>query len=479
MKRILRDKAARFTIAGLVVVAITFSYLKLVHVNPATVGFTFLLAVLAVSAAWGLAPAVFMALMATLAYNFFFLPPVGTFTIADPQNWIALATFLITAIIASHLSNRAREEALNANRRRHDVERLYAFSQQLLAIDNILELLNDIPGQVVQVFGATSAAMFLNAREKAYYSDLAAQGMISLDALKSTTARGEPTSDETGTIHLAPLTIGVRTVGAIGVVGGSFSRETLEAVGGLIAIAVERAGAMEQLSRAEAARESEQLRTVLLDSVTHEFRTPLTSILASAKAMMLDDSLDDAARKELLSVINEEGERLNRLVGEAAEMAQLDAHQVELDIKPSDLREAIDGALEDSSRVLKSHPVEVDVPDQLPLVRMDVKRIQEVIAHLLDNAAKYSPPESPIHLSAEVRGDNVITSIADHGSGIDEFEQGLIFDKFYRGRGQRLVHGTGMGLAIVKAIIEAHGGRAGLTSQLGHGSVFYISLPAV
>lgn len=469
---------ARFTVAALAVIAITFAYLTLVHVNPATVGFTFLLAVLAVSAAWGLAPAVFMAVLATLAYNFFFLPPVGTFTIADPQNWIALATFLITAIIASHLSNRAREEALNANRRRFDVERLYAFSQQLLAIDNILELLNDIPGQVVQVFGATSAAMFLSAGEKTYYSDLAAQGMISVDALKSIAARGEPALGETG-MHFAPLRIGVRTVGAVGVVGGSFLRETLEAVGSLIAIAVERAGAMEQLSRVEAARESEKLRTVLLDSVTHEFRTPLTSILASAKAMMQDDTLDDAARKELLSVINEEGERLNRLVGEAAEMAQLDAHQVELDITPGDLREAIDGALEESSRVIKSHPLEVDVPDRLPLVRMDLKRIQEVIAHLLDNAAKYSPPESPINVSAEVKSNTVVTSVSDHGPGIDEFEQGLIFDKFYRGRGPRLVHGSGMGLAIVKAIIEAHGGRVGLTSQLGHGSVFYFSLPAI
>jgi two-component system sensor histidine kinase KdpD len=266
-------------------------------------------------------------------------------------------------------------------------------------------------------------------------------------------------------------------VGAIGVVGGSLSRETLEAIGGLIAIAVERAGAMEQLGRAEAARESEKLRTVLLDSVTHEFRTPLTSILASAKAIMSDDKLDDMARKELLTVINEEGERLNRLVGEAAEMAQLDAHQVELHIQSNDMRDAIEGALDESRRVLEGHPIEVSVPENLPAVRMDLKRIQEVIAHLLDNAAKYSPAGSPIHINVEVKGEAAVTSVADHGSGIDEFEQGLIFDKFYRGRTQRAVHGTGMGLAIVKAIVEAHGGRVGLTSQLQHGSVFCFSLP--
>ncbi len=458
-------------------VAITYAYFKVIHVNPATVGFSFLLAVLVVAATWGLVYAIFMAILATLAYNFFFLPPVGTLTIADPQNWIALAAFLATAVIASHLSDRVRREALNANRRRHDIERLYAFSQQLLTCDNVLELLNAIPGQVVQGFGGSAAAMFLSDRGKTYYSDLVAQGMINAEAVQSAAGRGELTADESGGRYFVPLRIGVRSVGALGIVGGTLSRETLEAMGSLIAIAVERAGAMEQLGRAEAARESEKLRTVLLDSVTHEFRTPLTSILASAKALMSDEVLDESARKELLAVINEEGERLNRLIGEAAEMAQLDAHQVELQLRPQDIREAIEGAVEESSRTLKEHPVDVSMPDNLPRVRMDLKRIQEVIVHFLDNAAKYSPAGTPIHISAEVKDRSLKTSVADHGPGIDEFEQGLIFDKFYRGKSQRLVHGTGMGLAIVKAIVEAHGGTVGVTSQLGHGSVFYFTVP--
>ncbi len=458
-------------------VAITYAYFKVIHVNPATVGFSFLLAVLVVAATWGLVYAIFMAILATLAYNFFFLPPVGTLTIADPQNWIALAAFLATAVIASHLSDRVRREALNANRRRHDIERLYAFSQQLLTCDNVLELLNAIPGQVVQGFGGSAAAMFLSDRGKTYYSDLVAQGMINAEAVQSAAGRGELTADESGGRYFVPLRIGVRSVGALGIVGGTLSRETLEAMGSLIAIAVERAGAMEQLGRAEAARESEKLRTVLLDSVTHEFRTPLTSILASAKALMSDEVLDESGRKELLAVINEEGERLNRLIGEAAEMAQLDAHQVELQLRPQDIREAIEGAVEESSRTLKEHSVDVSMPDNLPRIRMDLKRIQEVIVHFLDNAAKYSPAGTPIHISAEVKGRSIMTSVADHGPGIDEFEQGLIFDKFYRGKGQRLVHGTGMGLAIVKAIVEAHGGTVGVTSQLGHGSVFYFTVP--
>jgi two-component system, OmpR family, sensor histidine kinase KdpD len=477
VKRFPLAKAGRFVIAAVVVAAITALYYRLAHVNPTTVSLTFLLAVLVVAAVWGLVYATFMAVCATLAFNFFFLPPVGLFTIADPQNWVALAAFLVTAVIASNLSDRARKEALNANRRRRDVERLYAFSQHLLSIDNVLELLNELPRQVVADFDVTSAAVFLSARGKSYYSDLATQALIGDADLRATATRGEPSTDESSGRYFIPLRIGVRTVGAVGLAGGFLSRETREAIGSLIAIAVERARAIEQLSNAEAARQSEKLRTVLLDSVTHEFRTPLTSILASAKALIWDDELSDSSRKELLAVINEEGERLNRLVGEAAEMAQLDAHLVELHVQPEDMHEAIDSVLEESRRTLKSRPIDVDVPDNLPSVPMDLKRFQEVLGHLLDNAAKYSAEGTPIHVTAELRDGSVVTSVADHGPGIDEFEQALIFDQFYRGRGQRSVYGTGMGLAIVKAIIEAHHGKVGVTSQLGHGSVFYFTLP--
>ncbi len=467
----------RFAVTTLVVVAITGVYLKLLHVNHATVGFTFLLAVLVVSATWGLAYAIFMAVVATLAYNFFFLPPVGTFTIADPQNWVALAAFLATATIASHLSDRVRREALMANRRRQDIERLYAFSQQLLTIDNMLELLNAIPGQVVQAFGVTGAAIYLIQGEKTYYSDLASQAMIANGDLRTTASRGERTVDEAGARYFVPLRIGVRTVGAAGIVGGVLSRETLEAMGSLIAIAVEHARAVEQLGRTEAARESEKLRTALLDSVTHEFRTPLTSILASAKALMSDEQLDEAGRKELLAIVNEEGERLNRLVGEASEMAQLDAQPIDLELRPHHIREAIDLALEATSRSLKAHSVEVNVPEDLPKAPMDLKRIQEVVSHLLDNAGKYAPAGTPIYVTSELSDHCLKTSVADRGPGIDSFEQGMIFEKFYRGRGQRAVQGTGMGLAIVKALVEAHGGTVGVTSQLGSGSVFYFTIP--
>jgi len=267
-------------------------------------------------------------------------------------------------------------------------------------------------------------------------------------------------------------------VGSLGVAGSLLSRETLEALSSLIAIAVERAGAIEKLGKAEAARESEQLRSALLDSVTHEFRTPLTAIKASVTSLLSSPSLDGAQRLELLTVINEESDRLNRLVGEAAEMSQLDAHEVELHFGAHQIQEAIDDAIMKLATALAGHVVSTVLPDNLPPVRIDVGRISEVIAQLLENAAKYSSPGSPIQIASEVKNRSLMISIADRGPGIDDFDQSLIFEKFYRGRNHRLqVQGTGMGLAIAKAIVEAHDGEIGVTSQPGHGSVFYFTLP--
>lgn len=456
---------------------IVYTYHLALRVNPTTVALTFLLGVLVVSALWGLRPAVFMAIAATLAFNYFFLPPYGTLNIADPQNWIALFAFLVTAVTASELSERARREANNANERRHDVERLYTFSQQLLASDNVVELLNFLPRYIVETFGVKSAALSLPNRSGVYRSGPNIDGLEVHD-LQLVSLRGEPKIDPQHRLMFMPLKMGVRVVGSLGVAGSMLSRQSLDAMSSLIAIAIERAGAIEKLGRAEAARESEELRSVLLDSVTHEFRTPLTAIKASVTSLLGNRSLDLAQSQELLTVINEESDRLNRLVGEAAEMAQLDAHKVELQIASHPIAEAVELALEESRAILGQHPVEVHLQDHLPPVLIDVGRIKEVLMQLVENAAKYSPPDSPIHITAEVTNRMLSTSVADRGPGIDDFEQSLVFDKFYRGRNQRFqIQGTGMGLAIAKAIVEAHGGAIGVTSQPGNGSVFYFTVP--
>ena len=479
--RVVKETRSRTVIGYVVAVAaiffITISF-RTIHVNnPTTVALTFLLTVLIVSTVWGLRVSVFTAVVGTLAFNFYFLPPVGTFTVADPQNWFALFAFLVTAVIASQLSARVRREALNANERRQDVERLYLFSQKLLTSDNVVELLNLLPRYIVDAFGVRAAAISLPDRGDVYRSTPDIGGLEAHD-LQLVCSRGEPRIDPQRQLAFMPLRLGLRTVGSLGVSGSRLSRQTLDAMSSLIAIAIERVRAVENLSRTEASRESEQLRSVLLDSITHEFRTPLTAIKASVTSLLSSSGLDPEQSRELLTVINEESDRLNRLVGEAAEMAQLDANQVELHLGAHSIREALDAVIENSHNILGRHPIEIRLPADLPKVRMDAARIEEVLMHLLENAAKYSPADAPIQVTGEVRNRQLMTSVSDRGTGIDDFEQALIFDKFYRGRNQRMaVQGTGMGLAIAKAIIEAHHGTIGVTSQLGHGSVFYFTLP--
>ena len=476
--RRLQTLAFRYAVAIATVAVVVVVYRRLPQLNHTTVALTFLLVVLGVASRWGLTLATTTAIAATLAFNYFFLPPIGKFTIADPQNWIALGAFLISAIVASRLSERARRETLNATRRRKEVERLYFLSQRLLATDNVMELLNSIPRYVCDAFGLHAAAMYLPSRKEVYRMGVD-HPELTEEQLEAVSGRGELVVDEARQICFVPLRIGVKPVGSLGLEGAVLSRETLEAVGSLIAISIERAGAVETLTRNEAAREGERLRSALLDSVTHEFRTPLTSIKLSITALLGPDPVSEEGRHDLLTVINEEADRLNRLVGEAAEMAQLDAHQVELRCEPHAVRDVVNTALELSKPALNCREVKLQIPEQLPQVRVDRARIAEVLVQLLENAAKYSPAGSPIIISAEAEGPMVRMSVADQGPGIDDMEQSLIFEKFYRGRDQRYrVQGTGMGLAIAKAIVEAHHGTIDVTSQVGSGSVFSFTVPA-
>ncbi|MGA7443077.1 MAG: DUF4118 domain-containing protein, partial [Candidatus Sulfotelmatobacter sp.] len=240
-------------------------YRHFVQVNPTTVALTYLLMVLWVAAYWGFRFSVFLALLATLAFNYFFLPPVGTFTVADPQNWVALFAFLVTAGIASELADRARRQTADAVQRRRDVERLYAFSQRLLATDNVAELLNSIPAYVCDGFAAKAAAIYLLSSQQVYRTDPKVT-WFPLQDLQMVSSRGEPVIDSKRGVSLTPLHLGTRTTGAVGIAGAALSRATLEALGSMIGIAIERAGAMEKLSQTEAAHQSENLRAVLLDS---------------------------------------------------------------------------------------------------------------------------------------------------------------------------------------------------------------------
>ena len=464
--------------ASLAIIAgITACFRHLVDVNETTVALTFLLAILAVSALWGLTVAVMMSVAAMLAFNYFFLPPIGTFTIADPKNWVALGAFLVTSILASQLSSRARKEAEVADRRRREIERLYTFSQKLLGEGNVIQLMNAIPNHIVDTFEAGAAALFLPEKNKFYRSGLGAL-QLDEDRLRDAYSRDEPAIDQHSGFCFAPVRLGVRPIGSFGISGAPPSRQTLEALGTLIGIAIERARNVELLGKAEADRQGERLKSALLDSITHDFRTPLTSIKASITTLLSNGTSGPIPQRELLVVINEECDRLNHLVEEAAEMARLEAGEVELTLEPVNPREVVEAALAHIRNALGTREVRVEISPMLPPIRADRERVREVIGHLVDNAHHYSPIDRPIRITAEAVGNSVVISVADQGAGIEELEQGIIFDKFYRGKDQRyLVQGTGMGLPIAKALVEAHGGSISVTSQIGHGSVFSFAIP--
>jgi two-component system sensor histidine kinase KdpD len=456
------------------------------HVNPTTVALTLLLFILLLAARWGLRYAVAASMAATACYNYFFLPPVGTFTIADPQNWLGLLAFLVTAVIGSRLSARIREEAYQASTRQREVEMLFHLSRELLQTDKVASLVEVIPGSVARVSGAGAVLLYLG--------EGAEEGGRHYE-------EGDPVSPWPGSPRLrelllqpalawlagdsqiaVPLRVGVKPRGVLLAEGLSLSNQTLEALGGLVSIAIDRAQALEDVTRSEAAKESERLRTVMLDSITHELRTPLTSIKAAVTTLLSAGALSGGPMsvedtRELLTVVDEESDRLNHLVAQAVEMAQLDTREVQMHPSPQRVEDLLDGLVEENSAWLAERAIWVEIPADLPLVVADPEWMRKVLLNLLENAAKYSARD-PIEVRAEPSGKMVWISVMDRGIGIDSREQSLIFDKFYRGRSQvQRAPGTGMGLAICRAILRAHGGTIWVRSQPGRGSTFTFSLP--
>ncbi|GAC1615624.1 MAG: hypothetical protein PVS2B2_21230 [Candidatus Acidiferrum sp.] len=478
MQRELAGRTFGLVCAVAIIAGISLFYRHVLAVNQTTVALSLLLAILAVSAVWGMVVSLIMSVVAMLAFNYFFLPPVGAFTIADPQNWVALAAFLVTSLVGSQLSARIRKEADEANSRRREIERLYRFSQKLLSEGNVIQLMNAIPNYLVESFEAGAAELFLPQKDKFYRSGY---GVANVDEERTKTAylRDEMTVEPGSGLYFVPVRLGARVIGSLGISGATISRQTLEAVSSLVAIAIERARAIEQLGQTEAERRGERLKSALLDSIAHDFRTPLTSMKAAVTALLGRDTPDREQSTELLNIINEECDRLNHLVEQAAEMARLEAGEIELRLAAVPVGEIIETAVTRLKSGLATRVMEVRAGPELPAVRADFERMVDVLMKLIDNANLYSPKEQPITISAEAKGEYVTTSVGDRGPGIDSLEQEMIFDKFYRGKGQRyLVRGTGMGLPIAKAIVSAHGGTIAVTSQLGHGSVFSFTLPA-
>lgn len=456
--------------------SIILIYRRWLHVNPTTVALTLILFILLLAARFGLRYAVAASIAATACYNFYFLPPIGTFTVSDPQNWLALFAFLATGVVGSRLSQKARNEAEEALRKQRELEVLFTLSRDLLQTQNVAELVNNLPSLVTTATRADTSTLYLLDGDRLYQSGLQHITPIELPHLRQlalTIATSELLPD--GELNI-PLRAGVRPRGLLRLNQTILSPETAQAVGGLVSIALDRAQALEDVARSEANKEGERLRNLILDSITHELRTPLTSIKGATETLLGTGTIDADSRHELLTIIDEETDRLNLLISQAVEMAQIESQEIHMNFHSVSLAEIVADAQQSCSAVSSAHTVSVQVQ---PTTRVYADRtmVAKVLCNLLENAAKYSAPGSPIFISAEERDGEVTASVADRGIGIDPSEQELIFDRLYRSKLQsRQISGTGMGLAISRAIIDAHRGTLKVTSQLGHGSVFSFTL---
>lgn len=456
------------------VAAVTALYRTVIHVNNTTVALSLLLVVLGISTFWGLAEATVASVAAVLGFNFYFLPPIGTLTIQDPQNQAVFIAFLVTAITTSQLSARARRRTAEAEARRLEIQRLYDLVQTTMLSGNPRKTIREFVQKVVQVFGCEAAAVYYSATDEFFRSGPESKPVTDHD-LRAAAEVSDASLDLTRGVATAPVRLGLRPLGSLALLGPLPSAQMVGAIANLMAISIEKARALEDASRAEAERQSEVLKAALLDSLAHDIKTPLTSIKAAVTSLL---GSPGTANQELLTIINEEADRLNQLAAEVVAMARIEAGKVRLEKKPVQPAELISNTVADLEASLHGRPLQVDVPPGLPPADADPEFIQQIIKLFLENALNYSPAGSPISLSAALANGKIVIGVADRGPGIQENERALIFEKFYRGREHRFqTNGTGMGLAIAKGIVDAHRERIWVESEPGHGSAFYFTLP--
>ena len=478
------QKAMRLTLRLLLalslVAAITFVFFRLIHVNATSVGFFYLVAILVIATVGGLLEASVSSVVAMLCFNFFFLPPIGTFTIADPQNWVALFAFVTTALTASQLSARLKRQRREALDRQREMERLYTLSRAILLTDTTQPTAKQIAHQIAHAFECPAVALYdRNSHEVYVAGPEAFPNIDAIDAkLRESAIQSSVLHEEGDEILITPIRLGGEPIGSLAVKHAFMSDAALQSLMSLVAVGLEKARAQEEANRAQVARQSEELKSTLLDAIAHEFKTPLTSIKAVTTDLLSnpEESLSQQQRG-LITIADEGADRLARLVTEAIQLARIEGGKFQLNRGVHFPSSLLSAALRQTKSLTDGRDLKLQVADDLPLVFVDAELIVLMIAHLIDNAVKYSRPGSPILIGAHASERGVIIHVTDQGPGISEDEQTRIFDKFYRGsRGQHL-KGTGMGLAIAREIIRAHGEEIWVRSNPDQGSEFCFSLP--
>jgi len=432
-----------------------------------------LLTVLATATAASLRVALVVAVAAMLAFNYFFLPPYGTLTIADPQNWVALFVFFAVAIVASQLSGALRRRSVESLARQRDLERLYALSRSLLLTEDDTAIARGIARAIADVFGAPGVALFDSLQNSVNWGGEVERPELE-GVLHDVARHGRTIQD--GNAVVTAIRLGRAPIGSLAVIGAALNDTVLQSVTNLVAIGLERARGQAASARAEAARQNSELRAALLDAVAHEFKTPLTSMKAAASALRLA-TLPPERQTELVDIVNEDLARVEALVNDAVQMLRIDAGDFTVHRERHRVEDILSPVFKEFEQRLDGHSANYVIPKGLEILA-DRPLVQLAARQLLDNALKYAPSKASIEMRADSRESGVEISVMNSGSYIPEHEHARVTERFYRGSGAHHVAGTGMGLAIVRQIVEAHGGSLRLESSRESGTRFIMNFPA-
>jgi two-component system, OmpR family, sensor histidine kinase KdpD len=462
---------------------ITTAILMALHMDASAAGIAYLVLVVWFATIVGPGPSIYLAVVCAIAFDYFFLAPIFSFAITG-RDILAMAAYLLACVVVNRVAERARRQTRQAEQRREDVERLYALSQEMMLHDDAAGLVREIPRLVERNFALDAVVLHVRDEGQIYSSVPGAtteelRGILASAAAAIGTA-GAAGSELAEGYFAINLVFGMNSAGTLAWKPAKLSREVATSVAAQVAIAITRANAIEAFARVEAARSADRLRTALIDSLTHELRTPLTAIRAAATTLVDGRGLDAESRDELAAIVDEESLRLDSLIGEAMEIAEIESDGIRVRLEPVQMGTFLEQAVEESRALLASHRLTIIVKPPDTPVWLDPLLMGRVLRHLLENAARYTPPNSQIAIRVSRTMERLEMTVEDDGPGIDPYDLPLIFEKFYRGRKRTSrAKGSGMGLAITRAILTAHGGAIEVESSAGKGTVFRFWIPLV
>jgi two-component system sensor histidine kinase KdpD len=479
-------------LGSVMVLAVVVTALRVVpDVSTTTVALTLLLVVLATATVARLRVAIVASVLAMLALNFFFLPPVGTLTIADPQNWIALFAFLVVAVIASNLSAAAQDRAREAIAHRNEVTRLFDLTRDVLLTTETISAIDALARHVARRFELSSVAICLPGNRGWHlYQGGSEDVRLDTDTLNTALARargvveydarqraygGHVRAGERNDIMIVPLRHGTKAAGLLAAASPPLDIGTLDAVAGVVAIAIERAQFLAEREASERVQQKADLAATLLASLSHDLRTPLTAIRVAVENLRTDLSAGDRRAQATAAMV--ELNRLTRLFQDILDMARIDAAAMRPDRQWVTAADIVDAAVAHVRDTLEGRKVRVNAETEMQ-VEIDPRLTSVALAHILENAAQYSPADREILVDARVARDGLHASVTDHGPGLDPGELDHLFERFYRGRSARQVaSGTGMGLSITRGMLAAAGGRVWAENVPGAGARFSVVVP--